>query len=241
MSDSDKKKEGVERNEDEIATKQITIGYKRFYVDVKQNPRGRFIKIAEMGNAHKQRVVMSMNIASQIVDKMDEYIAYGKTNPAETNHDDKETVELKSDVINTDSRRYYLDLKENNRGRFLRIAQTTTVPRRPRSQVAIPSDGFPEVRDVIAEFIKKYGEGFMDATSTDLMESKQVRTDFNKTFYMDVQQNDRGQFIRISEVKGPRGFRNSITIPCSALVGINKNLSEIINHLSLDSKTDVEA
>ena len=45
MSDSDRKKGA---SEDEIASKLITVGYKRFYVDVKQNTRGRFIKIAEV-------------------------------------------------------------------------------------------------------------------------------------------------------------------------------------------------
>ena len=48
MSDSEGKKKGM--NEDEIASKLISVSYKRFYVDVKQNTRGRFIKIAEVGN-----------------------------------------------------------------------------------------------------------------------------------------------------------------------------------------------
>lgn len=49
MSDSEHKnnKNNKGGNEDEIASKLISIAYKRFYVDVKQNTRGRFIKIAE--------------------------------------------------------------------------------------------------------------------------------------------------------------------------------------------------
>lgn len=34
--------------EEELASKTLQIQSKRFYVDVKQNKRGRFIKIAEV-------------------------------------------------------------------------------------------------------------------------------------------------------------------------------------------------
>lgn len=35
-----------------------------------------------------------------------------------------------------------------------------------------------------------------------LPEPKEVRTDMGKTFYFDVVQNDRGTFVRLSEVRG---------------------------------------
>lgn len=35
-------------NEQELATKTLFIQHKRFYLDVKQNQRGRFIKVAEV-------------------------------------------------------------------------------------------------------------------------------------------------------------------------------------------------
>lgn len=34
--------------EQELATKMLQIQHKRFYLDVKQNRRGRFIKVAEV-------------------------------------------------------------------------------------------------------------------------------------------------------------------------------------------------
>lgn len=36
--------------EQELATKMLQIQHKRFYLDVKQNRRGRFIKVAEVGS-----------------------------------------------------------------------------------------------------------------------------------------------------------------------------------------------
>lgn len=37
-----------ENSEEELATKAIQIQTKRFYIDVKQNKKGKFIKIAEV-------------------------------------------------------------------------------------------------------------------------------------------------------------------------------------------------
>lgn len=39
---------GGDNNEEELASRMLQIQSKRFYLDVKQNRRGRFIKIAEV-------------------------------------------------------------------------------------------------------------------------------------------------------------------------------------------------
>ena len=39
---------GQQQQETELATKMLQIQHKRFYLDVKQNRRGRFIKVAEV-------------------------------------------------------------------------------------------------------------------------------------------------------------------------------------------------
>ncbi|XP_003375758.1 PurA ssDNA and RNA-binding protein [Trichinella spiralis] len=55
----------------------LQIQSKRFYLDVKENERGRFIKIAEVGaGGRKSRLLMSMAAASEFrsrLAKMDEY------------------------------------------------------------------------------------------------------------------------------------------------------------------------
>jgi len=44
--------------EQELATKMLQIQSKRFYLDVKQNRRGRFIKVAEVN--HLIRILLSL-------------------------------------------------------------------------------------------------------------------------------------------------------------------------------------
>lgn len=55
-----------------------------------------------------------------------------------------------------DNRRYYLDLKENSRGRFLRVSQTMTRGG-PRSQVALPAQGMIEFRDALTDLLDDFG------------------------------------------------------------------------------------
>ena len=45
----------VGSGEQELATRTLQIQSKRFYLDVKQNRRGRFIKIAEVTHTHMLR------------------------------------------------------------------------------------------------------------------------------------------------------------------------------------------
>ena len=52
---------GSAGHEEELATKMLQIQSKRFYLDVKQNHRGRFMKIAEVGaGGKKSRLLLSM-------------------------------------------------------------------------------------------------------------------------------------------------------------------------------------
>ena len=64
-----------ERNpEQELATKTLQIQTKRFYLDVKQNRRGRFIKIAEVGaGGKKSRLVLAMSTAAEFRDHLTDF------------------------------------------------------------------------------------------------------------------------------------------------------------------------
>lgn len=75
--------------EQELATKMLQIQHKRFYLDVKQNRRGRFIKVAEVcipwllrssinfltaskvgAAGRKSRLLLSMSTASEFRDHL---------------------------------------------------------------------------------------------------------------------------------------------------------------------------
>jgi len=205
--------------EQELATRTLYIQSKRFYLDVKQNRRGRFIKVAEVGaGGKKSRLLLAMSSAAEfrdyLTDFAEHYSRLGEHSPtnSETPGDDGK---LKSEMIVKDNRRYYLDLKENQRGRFLRVSEqqvSQTIPRGgPRSQIAIPAQGMIEFRDALTELLEEFGTDDQEPQN-DLPESKSMRVE-NKMFYFDVGSNRRGVYLRVSEVSVRNNFRTAITIP----------------------------
>ena len=77
----------------------------------------------------------------------------------------------------------------------------------PRSQIAIPAQGMIEFRDALTDLLEEFGSedgGFRGK----LPEGRHVRVE-NKNFYFDVGQNNRGVFMRISEVTSPWRFADS--------------------------------
>ncbi|ESN93899.1 hypothetical protein HELRODRAFT_186066 [Helobdella robusta] len=195
--------------EEELASKTLQIQSKRFYLDVKQNRRGRFIKLAEVGaGGKKSRLLFAMSTAAEFRDLLtefsDHYASLGPPNASKIPDDGK----LKSEVMSKENRRYYLDLKENQRGRFLRVSMTVPLSRQ-RAQVAIPAQGMIEIRDSLTDLLNEFGTDDHE-THEELPEPQSLKAE-NKIFYFDIGQNRRGKFMRISEVR--TNFRTAITIP----------------------------
>ncbi|ESO00362.1 hypothetical protein HELRODRAFT_83131, partial [Helobdella robusta] len=211
--------------EEELASKTIQIQSKRFYIDVKQNKRGRFIKMAEVDvSGRKKRLVFSMATASVFRDKLSIFADY-YTGLEHPEMDDTGT--LKSEFINKDERRfYYLDLKENSRGRYLRVAMTIPLSRQ-RFQIGIPAQGMIEIRDSLTELLKEFGDYTCDDSS--MPGARQLKVD-NKMFYFDIGQNKRGTYMRISEVRS--NFRTAITIPEKSWVKFRNIVADFSDDLS---------
>ncbi len=58
-------------------------------------------------------------------------------------------IELLSKELRIEQKRFYFNLKENSRGRFLKIAEVSG----GRSTIIVPVSGWVEFRDMLNEFI----------------------------------------------------------------------------------------
>jgi hypothetical protein len=71
-----------------------------------------------------------------------------------------------------------------------------------RSQVVIPAQGLLEFKDQLADILERYNtvsESEANDFGESLPDSKSIRGD-NKTFFFDYASNQRGAFLKISEV-----------------------------------------
>ncbi|XP_072228038.1 purine-rich element-binding protein gamma [Leuresthes tenuis] len=267
----------------ELASKRVDIQKKRFYLDVKQSVRGRFLKIAEVwigrgrhDNVRKSKLTLSMSMAPALRYSLGDFIDYyariglrggmaphlpeeHSNNGQGRGHEGRrKTYEqhamlsptgsvgsedhthrlLKSEFIERDNRKYFLDLKENQRGRFLRIRQTVSKGHGTmgyygqgiEQTIVLPAQGLIEFRDALSQLIEDYGDEDIDdhghagsknrIDNPELPEAASFRVD-NKRFYFDVGSNRYGVFLKISEVRQP--YRNTITVPFKAWARFGEN------------------
>ena len=103
-------------------------------------------------------------------------------------------------------RRYFVDLRQNQRGRFLKL----TMLAGGKTFVAIPGEGLVQFRDALSALLDEFGSGYVVSggggshqgtppPQDQLPGPREVRAG-GKRFYFDCLHNDRGTFLRLSEV-----------------------------------------
>lgn len=122
-------------NDVELVCKTLQVEHKLFYFDLKENPRGRYLKISEKTSATRSTIIVPFSGISWFLDLFNYYV----------NSDDHElfSKELQLDTkaitfllffcsfgyncpyfINRNSdfeQVFYFDIGENRRGRFLKV------------------------------------------------------------------------------------------------------------------------
>jgi len=260
----DQRGQGPERGrgEDELASRSITIQNKRFYLDVKQNSRGVFIKIAEvLMDGSKSRLALSLTSAREFRNHLTQfnefYAGSQKTNKFNNGRKGSSSSSegeygrnsaLKSAVIYGNGsakypvigrRRYFLDLKENRRGKFLQVAEASSrAGMATRNRVVIPAQGMIEFRNHLSELLSEYwpsddasvgrcDEGDISAArGKNFPQPKSLRVHQGKVLYFDSGVNPRGNFLRISQVT--TRFRTSILLPKDSLTRVHNMLGDIL-------------
>nr|CAD7263838.1 unnamed protein product [Timema shepardi] len=104
--------------------------------------QARFAGVEEIGaDGRRSQIFLALSTAAEFRDHLstfsDFYASLGPPNPENVPEDGK----LKSEMMIKDNRRYYLDLKENSRGRFLRPVVPSAAPIRISDHKSILSEG----------------------------------------------------------------------------------------------------
>lgn len=255
----------------ELLCKTLQVEHKLFYFDLKENPRGRYLKISEKTSATRSTIIVPSSGISWFLDLFNYYV----------NSDEQDIF---SKELQLDSKVFYFDVGENRRGRFLKVSEASMS--RNRSTIIIPAgstrdEGWASFRNILAEISEALrlfvmssqqnseaserlvglsddvGAGFIaghstqsapsleipvdrsadlppqDEISGNLGASKVIRVD-QKRFFFDLGNNNRGHFLRISEVAGPD--RSSIILPLSGL----KQFYEMVGHFVEVTKDRIE-
>uniref|UniRef100_A0A0D3ELZ9 Transcription factor Pur-alpha 1 n=1 Tax=Oryza barthii TaxID=65489 RepID=A0A0D3ELZ9_9ORYZ len=246
------------------SSKTLQFEHKLFYFDLKENPRGRYLKISEKTSATRSTIIVPVAGVAWFLDLFDYYIR--------TDERDAFSKELR-----LDTKVFYFDIGENKRGRFLKVSEASVnrnrstiivpagssgeegweafrnvlleinneasrlyvLPNHPNQQHLEPPERLPGLSDDVgAGFIAGHGSQSASGPEVDVERlvdlppqeeisgmgmSKVIRAD-QKRFFFDLGSNNRGHYLRISEVAG--ADRSSIILPLSGL----KQFHEMVGH-----------
>uniref|UniRef100_A0A453EN66 Transcription factor Pur-alpha 1 n=2 Tax=Aegilops tauschii subsp. strangulata TaxID=200361 RepID=A0A453EN66_AEGTS len=233
----------------ELVSKTLQFEHKLFYFDLKENPRGRYLKISEKTSTTRSTIIVPIAGVAWFLDLFDYYIR--------TDERDVFSKELR-----LDTKVFYFDIGENKRGRYLKVSEASV--NRNRSTIIVPAgssgeEGWEAFRNVLLEINDEasrlyvlpnhpsqqhlepperlpglsddVGAGFIaghgsqsasvpevDVDGPPIEEfsgmglSKVIRAD-QKRFFFDLGSNNRGHYLRISEVSYCLSLVILITLP----------------------------
>ncbi|RZC79096.1 hypothetical protein C5167_003305 [Papaver somniferum] len=258
-------------NDVELLCKTLQVEHKLFYFDLKENPRGRYLKISEKTSATRSTIIVPVSGIVWFLDLFNYYVS----------SDEQEGL---SKELQLDTKVFFFDVGENKRGRFLKVSEASVS--RNRSTIIVPAgsardEGWVAFRNILGEINEAsrlfvlpnqtnsepseclaglsddVGAGFIAGHSSqpataskinvadrplelppqgdlgNLGISKVIRAD-QKRFFFDLGSNNRGHFLKISEVAG--SDRSSIILPLSGL----KQFHEMVGHFVEITKDQLE-
>ncbi|KAG6781864.1 hypothetical protein POTOM_011247 [Populus tomentosa] len=251
--------------------KTLQVEHKLFYFDLKENPRGRYLKISEKTSATRSTIIVPFSGISWFLDLFNYYV-----------NNSADDQDLFSKELQLDTKVFYFDIGENRRGRFLKVSEASVS--RNRSTIIVPAgssrdEGWAAFRNILAEINEAsrlfmlpnqqssetserlvglsddVGAGFISGHSSQSVTTSELNVDRSvelppqdeignavskvirvdqKRFFFDLGSNNRGHFLRISEVAG--NDRSSIILPLSGL----KQFHEIVGHFVEITKDRIE-
>ncbi|GFR42318.1 hypothetical protein Agub_g3225 [Astrephomene gubernaculifera] len=207
----------------ELFSEVLKVQNKIFYLDLKQNGRGKYIKIAEKGKYRpKSSVVVPLSGLHSFIQLFDFYLNSDGAGPQPRD------VVVESKVFN-------FSCGENDRGRYLRIFESGGGYPAGGSSLMVPAGwananirAFRDSFEKIANWLNQSGmpstemsaglalSSQPDCVTLDVSkEGGPVLSVGSKHYFFDTRLNDRGRYLKIKEVSG--NMKTLLVVPAHAV------------------------
>lgn len=128
-----------------------------------------------------------------------------------------------------DTKKFHLDVTENQRGRFLKIVEVSTEGRKNQILMTFPAAKL--FNSKLDKFIETYNQ--LDSVNPNNLRQGELLADVmnknEKKYHMDLKENARGRFLKVSETFSSRNFRSQVFIPAEAMEELQQHLTELID------------
>ncbi|CAN1271900.1 Transcription factor Pur-alpha 1 [Linum perenne] len=232
--------------------KTLQVEHKLFYFDLKENPRGRYLKISEKTSSTRSTIIVPSSGITCFLDLFNYYVFYFDVG------DNRRGRFLKISEASVSRNRSTIIVpagssRDEGWTSFRNILEEIN----EASRLFLGNQQSSESSERLVGLSDDVGAGFIPGHSSqsaqnselnvdravelptqidemgNLGVSKVIRVD-QKRFFFDLGSNNRGHFLRISEVAG--ADRSSIILPLSGL----KQFHEIVGHFVEITKDRVE-
>eukprot|EP01018_Ginkgo_biloba_P017229 Gb_09431 [translate_table: standard] len=132
---------GASQDDVELLCKTLQVEQKLFYFDLKENSRGRYLKISEKTSGSRSTIIVPGAGVVWFIDLFNYYAS-------------RDEQELYSKELQLDTKVFYFDVGQNQRGRFLKVSEASVT--RSRSTIIVPAgnsteDGWSAFRNILVE------------------------------------------------------------------------------------------
>lgn len=232
-------------NRDEPVSLRVVSGAKTSYIALCENDRGRFIKLSD----GRSKLIVPASALPQLRAAVQALEDASSKEPVE---DDSAEATEAADApapgvagapgaqatllhgerfVSEGSKKFYLDLLRNNRGRFVKISMATT----RRVSMILPEDALPLLREALDQLVELAPPETVvsDAAASSPHRittrdghaiQREIRVE-GKRVVVESGKNRRGSYIRIIE-NGP--MRMVVTLPHAALPQVIELLQEAL-------------
>ena len=147
--------------------------------------------------------------------------------------------ELSTKMLSVDQKRFYLYLRENDFGRFIRILEKTK--NFANNKIIIPEGLLVEFVSILKEFTYKAQDkrAYMEATQgrySDIIARKTLKQ-HSKSIFIELRENAMGKFVKITSLL--RQNRQHIIIPAAGISALNSVLETMMQESATISREDV--
>merc|ERR1712216_245482 len=151
-------KAGPDGKTSALHSDMMTMDGKTFYLDLLENARGRVMKVSQIANDQRVSIMLPAiglegftGALASVLREGGELVVEGTNSTGEAPGKPGEgNIELASKLVPIEGKRFFLDLKENEIGRFLQMAEVDQGGR--RTKMILPLSAVGQFRDTIGVF-----------------------------------------------------------------------------------------
>lgn len=195
--------------QDNLFSKVLKLEGKTFFLDVRANKRGQFLKLTEKRQKFRQTVILSGSAVSTLHLVLDKAIQGNHGEDKEVD-DEGNWVTLSTKRVGVHNKTLYFDIMKNKYGRSLNIAEVSQ--QKGKSAVIVSEQGWLQLQRALQEIAEKFPVFAAPPSRGDskILKSKKLSLK-GKTIFLDFLQNDIGRLAKVSELRKNR--RETLFIP----------------------------